>query len=584
MQSQSRLASVALVGMVVLGLMAMNMRAAEAFQVPPVVPPIAGGAVVGTGLGVSVAGTSAGIGVGTAVAVGTGVGIVIAVGAFAAYKWWWKPGHDPNHDAPVGPSGTAWTSWSHGPEHYWLIEPKLTGSGNEWELKVGQTLCAYRLWATVRIWTGTGTGDFARLDFAGSQMIYSGSDSQRHITFTPTMAGHVPTRVSIESHSTGSCTGPDVAGDQSGESAAHHGHIGVSDLQTTQGEPTDPERRVKTTGICSDGSTLIGVSGWYREGGSSRPPTPSVTCPAETTLDQLTVITEPKVAGQGSPQQLFTYTRPSTVDSPYHECFTPTSADYPCVLEVWILQPDGSLKPCTAGGECSGWSTDPNRDTKYACRWGPHLLGLEQCYALKQAYEPATPGKLTETPLQEPEPGAAPQPQPNPTLEPGTPTQPGEGPGTQDPETGIVGDPVTVQPGEGECFPNGWGLLNPVEWVLRPIKCALRWAFVPSATTVARVQNVGTNLQTKAPFAYGATLVGWFDGLDDVGTTCFVIDFAPAWDLGAYQVIDSCQSGPVMNTLTTWRPLLTAAIYGPLLIGLGWWAWKQYAPGSTGVA
>lgn len=29
----------------------------------------------------------------------------------------------------------------------------------------------------------------------------------------------------------------------------------------------------------------------------------------------------------------------------------------------------------------------------------------------------------------------------------------------------------------GECFPTGWGLLNPVEWVLKPVKCALLWAF-----------------------------------------------------------------------------------------------------------
>lgn len=33
-------------------------------------------------------------------------------------------------------------------------------------------------------------------------------------------------------------------------------------------------------------------------------------------------------------------------------------------------------------------------------------------------------------------------------------------------------------PGEsGECFPSGWGWLNPVEWVLKPVKCALVWAF-----------------------------------------------------------------------------------------------------------
>lgn len=31
--------------------------------------------------------------------------------------------------------------------------------------------------------------------------------------------------------------------------------------------------------------------------------------------------------------------------------------------------------------------------------------------------------------------------------------------------------------GDGECFPSGWGWLNPIEWVLKPVKCALLWAF-----------------------------------------------------------------------------------------------------------
>lgn len=41
-----------------------------------------------------------------------------------------------------------------------------------------------------------------------------------------------------------------------------------------------------------------------------------------------------------------------------------------------------------------------------------------------------------------------------------------------------VGGPNGPPGGEGgECFPSGWGWLNPVEWVLKPIKCALVWAF-----------------------------------------------------------------------------------------------------------
>lgn len=35
-------------------------------------------------------------------------------------------------------------------------------------------------------------------------------------------------------------------------------------------------------------------------------------------------------------------------------------------------------------------------------------------------------------------------------------------------------------PDENACFPSGWGMLNPLEWVYRPVMCALRDAFIPS--------------------------------------------------------------------------------------------------------
>jgi hypothetical protein len=42
------------------------------------------------------------------------------------------------------------------------------------------------------------------------------------------------------------------------------------------------------------------------------------------------------------------------------------------------------------------------------------------------------------------------------------------------------GDPQPPPPegSEGaECLPDGWGWFNPIEWVLKPVKCALLWAF-----------------------------------------------------------------------------------------------------------
>lgn len=45
------------------------------------------------------------------------------------------------------------------------------------------------------------------------------------------------------------------------------------------------------------------------------------------------------------------------------------------------------------------------------------------------------------------------------------------------PPPGAPGGPQAPGTEGGDCFPGGWGWLNPVEWVLKPVKCALVWAF-----------------------------------------------------------------------------------------------------------
>lgn len=58
-----------------------------------------------------------------------------------------------------------------------------------------------------------------------------------------------------------------------------------------------------------------------------------------------------------------------------------------------------------------------------------------------------------------------PDPDPDPGSTSGADPRSGGTPGT------------TTDPTGASCWPGGWGWLNPVEWVLNPIKCALVWAF-----------------------------------------------------------------------------------------------------------
>lgn len=145
-----------------------------------------------------------------------------------------------------------------------------------------------------------------------------------------------------------------------------------------------------------------------------------------------------------------------------------------------------------APGSCEGWFADPNKGSKYSCHYGTHAVDLAECTIYAPTFQPGA--TTTGNTYGDPSTGA---PLPNP-----------------DGSTGS--DPS----GAGRnCFTAGWGSANPVEWVFRPVQCALEWAFVPRAEVV---HQVGAQVSTSwdgTIFAQAPTIVGaWTASLpDDVG-------------------------------------------------------------------
>lgn len=107
-------------------------------------------------------------------------------------------------------------------------------------------------------------------------------------------------------------------------------------------------------------------------------------------------------------------------------------------------------------------------------------------------------------------------------------TPSGPAPGPSGGQSGPPGDAGSSGPDDPEldansnCVPSGWGWLNPVEWVLKPVKCALMWAFWDQESADEMGDLWG---DTGGPWADAAT--GTAEGLSfepDAGEVCIPLD------------------------------------------------------------
>jgi hypothetical protein len=175
-----------------------------------------------------------------------------------------------------------------------------------------------------------------------------------------------------------------------------------------------------------------------------------------------------------------------------------------CTLAVFV---DGSL--CHVGdSRCLDWAEHANE--RVQCHWGPYTVSRSRCDLLERAYRvggstitspniDGNPATSTTTTVGDPGPTPYPTPVPFPTDVPVPPTPaPVPLPG------------VDVDSG---CWPSGSAAWNPLEWVLRPVQCALVWAFVPPAGLTPRLSEFSAQWDASAPAVWTTGLV---DPLGDV--------------------------------------------------------------------
>lgn len=165
----------------------------------------------------------------------------------------------------------------------------------------------------------------------------------------------------------------------------------------------------------------------------------------------------------------------------------PSCWDGSCVLTLKKNVGTGEIDCFDVPDQCADWFEEAKtQPSMYKCYYAGQAVPLEECNVYSRVFDRARVQQGT---------GYA-DPKTGEETKTGTGTTTTTNPGAAKVAMETpVGDPG----GTRECWPTGWGIFNPFEWVLQPVKCALEWAFVPRTSklteTATKVQLAATNSQ-----------------------------------------------------------------------------------------
>jgi hypothetical protein len=182
--------------------------------------------------------------------------------------------------------------------------------------------------------------------------------------------------------------------------------------------------------------------------------------------------------GQANWLPLTNGTVPGTVSSlvtKYPDCFGPGVS--PCTMQLQRLDSGTSVfVSCGPLADyCLNWVAEAQASpSTYRCVYGAYPLDISYCSAFRR------PGQLT------PNTDGSTNSDGSAVVSPITAPIP-TGSALGQVALDSTGSPATPDPSAtpnvgtsgSQCFPSGWGVLNPVSWVFMPLQCALTWAFVP---------------------------------------------------------------------------------------------------------
>lgn len=316
----------------------------------------------------------------------------------------------------------------------------------------------------------------------------------------------------------------------------------------TAGPPATGTQPVVTTptSSCYNGTTTTSVTGptITYSGGTTNAALPLILVPACPAGYQRIGFTTPTTGyGGAAVTSPMSWTAP-TIPVEYANC-QPGGSSAPCALTLTRTSPSGEVTNCTNNVLCDSpnLTGEPDGST-YTCKWGPYVLAPSECTTVP------TNGTPPATPTAEPCTGAA---------------------------VGTLGCAPATGQVTGDCV-FAW-VFDPRDWVIEPLKCL----FVPSSETLTQF-TTARDVGEVVPFSYIGDIVTWLETAFG-GATGHCLDWGVSvGPFGQVGLLDTCTPGPMEGILMGKRTLLGVVLYVSLLAPLAWWAWRAYAPASTGVA
>lgn len=283
------------------------------------------------------------------------------------------------------------------------------------------------------------------------------------------------------------------------------------------------------------------------------PSTPTGALPeAECPTGSRAVASRIKIVGvDGAGTQLPAYSTevshwnlPSSLSDPgyqYHSCIVTTT---PCELTPKTQLPDGTV---------TDWNASPNPSTGVItqpdfCQWGPYQLAASACQPMITEYQSTQPT---------PTPAPTATPIPNPLTDPNDAEE------------------------ANKCWPSGLGVFNPFEWVYKPVKCVLIWAYNPPPGSTDGWKDRFNDWKSRPPISF---MVGGFDVLTDVQQdwgqcdaelSCSTAMYSPTVNGSPRYTLDLFKdTGDRMQT-TTWGIIIYKIATISMWVSFMFFAWKR---------